>query len=274
MAAPSNVLLCCQLNGRENLMKTRTRVGAACGALLLATVGYGVGRSMDHGSSSAIPERPPVVMAEGLDLLASQTAADWVESASVVAVVTAVDERSKEIDSESLERGEGEVGRWIDLRIDDVLWTNGGPAAPSTVSLGAEGWVWKNHDPKHRTEFGLGGRPRLEVGQQYLVALTQFPGLSRADAAICGDDAGPDPTAAAWGVIGEYGSVPVTDGVVGPGEFQGTLRTLDEARAAVADAPQEALRDTLLGQPPAAVVPHLERAAQEHPPKAIPAPTC
>ncbi|WP_343991865.1 hypothetical protein [Nocardioides dubius] len=203
------------------------------------------------------------------------TPVDWVESASVVAVVTAVEERSKEIDEESLQRGEGEVGRWVGLRIDQTLWTSSEAAPPpSVVTLSTEGWIWRNHDPEDRTEFGLGGRPRLEVGEQYLVALTEFPGFAASDAATCEDDLGPDPTGAKWGVIGEYGSVPVTDGVVGPGEFQGTLRTLDEARAAVADAPQEALRDTLLGQPPTAVVPHLERAAKEHPPKPLPVPTC
>lgn len=246
--------------------------GVAGAALLMTGAGFAVGHVVFDETPPASPES--AVLADGLDLLASETAADWTTSASVVAVVTVVEEQADEPDPEELERGEGEIGRTLVLRVDEALWSKPGQRPPDTISLRSEGWVWKNHDPDQRVEFGMAERPRLEVGNQYLAALAEFPGIPAAEYATCDDNLGENPTAAAWGVIGTYGAAPVADGVIGPGEFEGAIRTLDEARAAADGTGQQPLRDTLLGQPPAAVVPHLERAAKEHPPKPLPVPTC
>lgn len=261
----------------------RVAIGTTAAAVIVAAGVVGGFTLTDAGADKGAGGGPPrsgpsaIMLSDGLDLLASQTAEDWVSYASVVGVVTVVDERANPIPAEDRERGEGVIGRKIDLRIDEALWTRAGVEVPELVTLGSEGWAWSDGDPDKRTKFGGAGRPRLEVGEQYLVALAEFPGVPADKLAQCEDE----PAVDEWGVIGQYGSVPVTDGVVGAGEFEGARRNAAEAlkvaqeRGEVEPSSVNAsFRGSLYGKSVAAATPALDRAAEHTPPKKIPVPGC
>lgn len=243
------------------------------GAVVVATIGGGWLISRGDPQPTAGPDpggRGPIV-GEGLDLLSGSTAEDWVRYASFVATVSVVDERAASIPKEDLERGEGMVDRVIDIRIDRTLWSRPGVTPPTTVTTTAAGWTWGDGDPGTRTAFALADRPRLEVGRQYVVAFASYPGLDPAQAERCGDPATPT----RWGPVGSGGAVPVTDGVVGVGEFEGADRDLDQALAASKEArsgPDVTFRDLVTGASVQVVPPLLDEAARRTPPTEVPGP--
>ena len=250
--------------------------------LALATVAAGVASGIALGGgeperpSAKRDGRPAVVMAESLDLLSSASADDWVRHGSVVAVVTVVGEQAGDIPEEDLDSGEGTIGRDIEMRIDERLWSRPGVSVPGHITVSTTGWAWAEGRPKERTRFVNAGRPWFEVGQQYLVALARWPATPKSERTSCEDE----PEEGGWGPIGEYAAAPVSDGIVGVGEFEGARRSLADALRA-AQSPEEelaveggTLRGSLFGKTVAAVAPALDAAAAVTTPEEIPVPSC
>ena len=125
------------------------------------------------GSSEQIPD---AIYGVGDDVvLPSSSLTHWVSYASQVSVVTVVNEVELPVPSEiSGERGGGYVGRSVDLRIDENLWTYPGTDPETgTISLVANGWIQKG-DVK--IPFGTHGAERLELGNTYVIPLVQYEG--------------------------------------------------------------------------------------------------
>jgi len=252
----------------------RTRAAAALLAASAITGGTGWWL-IDHGDSREPRAAPTtaevVVMGEGLDLLSGDSVEDWVRYGSFVAVVTVTGEHAAPIAQEDLDRGEGMIDRSIDLRIDKTLWSRPGVNLPASVTTTAAGWTWGDHAPERRTSFALGDRPRLEVDQQYVIAFARYPGLPAKQADACGDQV----IEPAWGPVGSGGAVPVSAGVLGVGEFEGTAQTLDQALEAAAQArsgPNSTFRDLLVGARVELLAPLLTEAAGRTTQEEIPAP--
>lgn len=252
--------------------------GVLVAAITTSGVAGGVnlaGGSPDRPSSKNDDERT-VVVADGLELLSSATAEDWVSYGSAVVVVTVVGEKAGEVPEADQQNEEGTINRDIDLKVDRRIWARPGAKVPEQITIGTTGWAWSEGDPENRVEFVNAGRPRYEMGEQYLVALAQWPATPDDQLATCEDA----PEEGGWAPLGQYAAVPVTDGIVGVGEFEGTERTLLEALEA-ATSPEEllaveggSLRGSLTGKTMDAVAPVLELAASTTSPKEIPVPGC
>ncbi len=82
-----------------------------------------------------------------------------------------------------------------------------------------------------------------------------------------------------WGAIGEYAAAPVTDGIVGVGEFEGTERSLEDAAANARlagelDGSNASLRGELLGRDVHDAQALFKAAAERTAPKKVPPGTC
>jgi hypothetical protein len=193
-------------------------------AAVLAVVA-GAATLLLPGRSADVAELTVLATGGAGDHLPSTTAADWVTYADHVVVATPVDERVEPPTAAEVDRGEGLVGRTVTLRVDDVLWSRGDPdrPAPQTMSWDAWGWTFEG-EPDNRGRVVGEGTPRVELGHTYLLAIVW-------EEARCspGDPRQP----AGWQGLGAASTVPFDGGVVGRGEYEGRVRTLEEARADV-----------------------------------------
>jgi hypothetical protein len=266
------------LKGSHPLKKRHLAVGGIVAGAVIAT-GVASGSTLagrpDRPSADRA-DQPTVVLAEGLELLSSATAEDWVAYGSAVVVVTVVGERAGEVVEGDRQYEEGTVNRDVDLRVDQRIWVRPDAEVPDQITIGTTGWAWSEGDPMQRVEFVNAGRPRYELGKQYLVALAEWPATPEDRLASCEDE----PEMGGWAPIGQFASTPVTDGIIGVGEFEGTERSLNEALEA-ADRPEDAmaveggsLRGLLTGKSVHAVAPVLKLAASTTSPREIPVPGC
>ncbi|MET8331639.1 hypothetical protein [Streptomyces sp. NPDC005181] len=208
------------------------------GASLLCVGGWFVtGASGDN----PWPDSGPV-FGDGKDRYRSSTAADWVSNADHVVVATAVSEKDVPPAQIDIDRGEGLIGRSVEMRVDQVLWSREGAGhpAPQTYARQSTGWVFDD-EPANRHEYALHGRPRIEPGHSYVIALHWEP-------ARCSE--GDEPDAAGWVGLGSGSTLPFDEGTLGKGEFEGTERPAPSpsaaARATTGDGAPVA--DLLTGQ--------------------------
>lgn len=171
-------------------------------------------------SGEAVSEE--IVLGDGRARAASRTASDWVTSADHVLVVTVVDETRHEPSRTEIERGEGLIGRSATLRVSEVLWSapDARQPAPATLDLSVGGWVFNDNNDTGTVRFALSNSSRLEVGHTYVKALQWLD-----------DPCFDDPDQGRWVGLGPGDSVPFDNGILGAGEFEGRVQTLDEATA-------------------------------------------
>lgn len=124
-------------------------------------------------SADSAESTPDIIYGMDDDALPSSALMDWVSYASQVSVVTVVSEVELPVPSGlSGERGGGYVGRSVDLRIDETLWTYPGTDPQTgTISFVANGWIRKGDVT---LPFGSLGAERLEVGKAYIIPLVRY----------------------------------------------------------------------------------------------------
>lgn len=155
-----------------------------------------------------------VVLVHALERVGTSTMTDWVNVADHVVAVTVTGERRLGPEwSETSPNREGRVGREVSLSIGEVLWTSPESTrrVPDTVTLPVSGG-WIRDDDGTERETSLAGSSRLEVGNDYTVALVWKP-------AQCAEDLR---SPARWAIAGSGAVVPANDGRLGVGEFEGT----------------------------------------------------
>lgn len=136
------------------------------------------------------------------DVLPSVTSTDWVTYADQVVVARPTSDREVPATEEENKAGEGYIGRSVTLAVDKVLWSrSGSPAVPQSLTLDAAGWVLRDGQ---RQEFAVHGTPRLETGHTYILALARL-----------GDGT--------WSILGSGAALPYDGGVIGNGEFEGSI---------------------------------------------------
>ncbi len=126
--------------------------------------------------------KPSPAIIIGEPSFAVDSFADWKAHADVVAVVSVIDQRTKREPHGTTSFTQ--IARWVDLRIDRVLW---GHRRSDERHVEVQNWGWEVRDGVRHPEVPQYG-VRLEVGRRYLVALW------------LGDGPGP---------IGEAGAVPL-----------------------------------------------------------------
>ncbi|MDG5804722.1 hypothetical protein P9869_19020 [Streptomyces ossamyceticus] len=190
---------------------TRVLAGVVGASLLCGGAWFVTGASQDN----PWPESGPV-FGDGKDRYPSSTAADWVSHADHVVVVTAVSEKEVPPTQSEIDRGEGLIGRSVEMRVDRVLWSREGAehAAPKIYTRQSAGWVFDG-EPDNRHEYALHERPRIEPGHSYVIALRWEP-------ARCSE--GDEPAPAGWVGLGSGSTLPFDDNTLGKGEFEGSER--------------------------------------------------
>ncbi|MFJ4011090.1 hypothetical protein [Streptomyces sp. NPDC090026] len=201
-----------------------------------------------------------VLLAEGSDRLPNQTAEDWVTYADHVVIVSATSEQEVAPDQVEIDRGEGLIGRNVNLKVDKVLWSRDGAlkAAPKTWEYPTLGWQFKDDDLDNRQKMAMADSPRLEKGHSYIMAIMW-------EAAQCpeGDEKEP----AGWFGLGEGSEIPYDNGIIGNGENEGSTHKVSKAgraplsvAAATEDDPNAGLEERLAGQSVTTLVAELEAA--------------
>ncbi|MEV0666325.1 hypothetical protein ACIBI3_19405 [Actinomadura luteofluorescens] len=229
-------------------------VGAA--GLLAAAVAVLSPHDDPPAPTSAAPAaaRPQIVMADGDDRLPSTSATDWVTYADHVVVASAASERRLPLGPTEAARGEGLIGRTVDMRVEKVLWSRKGApeAAPKRWTYNAAGFALTGGDQKAAAPMALHGRPRMEAGHRYILAIAWEP-------ARCSP--GDRPEHARWMGLGEGSELPYDGGVIGQGEMEGRVRTAAQARAlAAAGTGEQGLEEEMIGQNASALTARLKAA--------------
>lgn len=176
--------------------------------------------SASHGSNP--PAADTIVLGGGRSRTASRTVSDWVTYADHVLVVTVVNETRLAASNEEIERGEGLIGRTVVLRVDRVLWSapDAPQPAPITLKLSAAGWLFNDNSGFGEWKIAVGESSRLDKGHTYIRALEWTD-----------DPCFEDPKQGWWDGLGSGDTIPFDGGVLGAGEFEGRMQTLDQSRA-------------------------------------------
>ncbi|MHC0432314.1 hypothetical protein ACX6XY_19325 [Streptomyces sp. O3] len=214
----------------------------------------------DSGQTAQAAVGQDILLAEGSDRLPNQTAEDWVTYADHVVIVSAASEREVAPDKAEIDRGEGLIGRNVNLKVDKVLWSRDGApqAAPKAWEYPTLGWQFKNDDVNNRQKMAVADSPRLEKGHSYIMAIVW-------EEAQCpeGDEKQP----AGWFGLGEGSEIPYDNGVIGNGENEGSIHKVTKTgkaplsvAAATEDDPNAGLEERLAGQSVDRLVAELEAA--------------
>ncbi|KAA1420028.1 hypothetical protein FE697_019300 [Mumia zhuanghuii] len=170
----------------------------------------------------------PVILS-AMEYYPSSSLADWAAGAEYLVSAFVTSEATQNVPPLDGEGDSQLIGRDITIDTAEVLWRadDSTHPAPSTFTMPVTGWVDQSGK---LVEAAPDNGPRLEVGHEYVLALTWYD-------AQCGED-GNSP--AGWGAVGSEGAVPADGGVVGEGEFEGVAVDPEAAVAAVTVASQEA----------------------------------
>lgn len=228
----------------------RNRLAAAGATLTLLLAGGGIVATQLGDSTSTPPplaKADPVVMdqSRNIELYASSTADDWVQTAQTVALVRVVEEREGAFTQVDDGSGDAVQARSVSLEVVRELWRS--PEAGEilaleegdTIAIEASGWVISEAGSK--APLAIRGQPRLEVGHSYVVALVN------ADCAYT----------TSWGILGTHGVIPADTNQLGYGESEGRLVTGDKDQTSPGT-----LERRVLGQNPDVVTADLKAAAE------------
>lgn len=178
-------------------------------AAVLAWTGLGPNSRDDRRSE---PAGDRIFMTEALEANKAATLTDWAALADVVAQVSVTGEKRVDLGDSSADTEP--VGRTVTLRVNEVLWStpSGEHKLPADdIELTTYGWMQM---PDGDTlEMASRGASRLEIDHDYLVALRWQPGR-------CADGTNGHPS---WTMVGSGAVLPADGGVVGRGEFEGSV---------------------------------------------------
>ncbi len=177
------------------------------------------------------------------DRYPSYTAQDWVTYSDAVALVEVTKEQREAPSEDDVQLGEGTVPRTVTLQVIDILWSAPeGTPLPQTVKYEALGWAFHSGNTESGAPLVSLDRPRFESGQQYLVALDwEDERCYEGDGVIPGS----------WRGLGANSALPVTDGVIGVGEFGGQQRDLARAEEYAASLLEEnSVAEAVTGEGP------------------------
>lgn len=203
-------------------------LAVASSTLIISTTGCATKDRAEPASTppmpsvSSAPDRDVLLLGSGRNRRATQTAGDWVTYADHVLVVTVVDEIRDGPSQEEIDRGEGLIGRVVQLRVDKALWSapDVPQPAPTVLNLQAAGWAFNTNERRGTAKFALEESSRLELGHTYVKAIEWVD-----------DPCYDDPKRGSWEALGSGDTIPFDGGVLGAGEFEGRVQTLAEAKA-------------------------------------------
>jgi hypothetical protein len=142
--------------------KSRSGLGTKAGLMLLVLL----------AACSQESRGTPVVAGDGAGRLPAESLRDWVSYADEVAVFTVASEQELQTPQEESARGEGLVGRTVELQVNKILWRRpGSQPAGDVLDVATYGWVLKDGE---QISFAPSSGPRLEVGRTYVAPLVRF----------------------------------------------------------------------------------------------------
>lgn len=108
------------------------------------------------------------VSVEAVRVVPMQSYTDWVSYADQVVLTSIKSEHEIPPSAQQVAIGEGQVGRILDVAVNEVIWSRSGASiAEGEVQLLAEGWIFHG---ERRQKLVVDGR-RLEVGNTYIMAI-------------------------------------------------------------------------------------------------------
>ncbi|MGN0064698.1 MAG: hypothetical protein ACI379_10690 [Nocardioides sp.] len=195
--------------------------------------------SMAACGTTPAPTEPDVINAQLSDRFPNSTATDWVTYGDAVAVVEVTESRRGEPSEDALEIGEGDVPRTVEFTIKDIVWER--PEArrlPESLDYPALGWHFKNGAVEDAKALVSDDRPLFHEGHQYLVTLAwQDRRCYEGDGVIPGH----------WVGLGSGSSIPITDKILGVGEFGGQEQDLEAAQTMAKELPQDSVFAQVVG---------------------------
>jgi hypothetical protein len=152
------------------------------------------------------------VLGQSRDRTGSRTVGDWATYADHLLVVTVTGEVRQSTSTAEIERGGGMIGRTVQLRVDNVLWSapDAPRPAPAALALQAAGWASGAADAT--VKVALRRSSRLEVGHTYVKAVEWID-----------DPCSDDPKRGSREGLGSGDTIPYDKGVLGAGEFEGRV---------------------------------------------------
>lgn len=208
--------------------------------------------SATHVSNAPVADT--VVLGDGSSRTADRTIGDWVTYADHVLIVTVVNEIRHAPSRKEIERREGLIGRTVELRVDQVLWSapDAPQPAPKSLKLSAAGWIFNNNNGAGERKIAIGESSRLDKGHTYVKALEWID-----------DPCFEDPKRGTWEGLGSGDTIPFDGGVLGAGEFEGRAQALGQLmakwRADAAEA--RTVRGQMAGKSVATLVASLRAAS-------------
>ncbi|MEV6158770.1 hypothetical protein AB0L53_51435 [Nonomuraea sp. NPDC052129] len=236
-------------------MRRRFAIAGAGIAAVLVTATAAMSGSMGAAAGGSAAQPYKMVMAEADDRLPSVTATDWVTYADHVVVVSAASEQRLQPTQTELERGEGLIGRAVDLRVKEVVWSREGAPkpAPDGWTYNAAGFAFNDGNVTEAVPMAVHDRPRIEAGHDYIMAIVW-------EEARCSD--GDEPEPGKWWGLGEGSEVPYDGSVIGQGEQEGQVQTVADARTLAAQAgPNTGVEEEMAGDNAAALAARLKATA-------------
>ncbi|RVX41919.1 hypothetical protein EDD27_4524 [Nonomuraea polychroma] len=217
-------------------VRAAATAGAVLAGVVIASALAANGERAGHDGGRA----DGVVLAHGSDRLPNHTASDWVTYADHVVVVTAKAERELPAHQEEIEAGQGYLPREVTLEVENTLWSRDGAAKPAPVAefaWPAAGWTFSEQG---RRPLAVEGRPRIEVGHTYVLAIVWVPAFTDGGETVPGQ----------WRGLGESSVLPYDGGVIGDGESEGRIQsaaaTMNERASEGPDGPS--LEETMTGK--------------------------
>lgn len=200
--------------------RRRRRVALASVTLLVAAGGVGSVLIASHQGDAERDLRTaatPIVLSQGrsVERYSSLTAADWARHADVVAVVRVTAEQQGAVTGADDGSRDRFVARSVSADVEQVLWERGTAEVPATVDVGSTGWIQRGN-VLHPLAYERS--PRLEIGEQYVVALMQPCAIGAREKHL-------------WEVVGSGAAIPLAGGRLGHGESEGRPTEGDRSQA-------------------------------------------
>ena len=152
-------------------MKPRKVVAPIAVIIGLVAAAVGVATTILNSPDEPLPE---IALGAGLERFPSEELIYWVTYPTQISVVTVVSEAEIPPPDSVTERGEGYIGRAVELRIDRTLWSAPDVEAQTgNFELTVFGWLRKGDN---QIPFGPIDGHRLEVGGRYIIPLVPDEG--------------------------------------------------------------------------------------------------
>jgi hypothetical protein len=172
------------------------------------------------------PDSP--VIANGLQALPTASIEDWASYADLVVSGTVRRISRGELSPDEQAAGEGLAVRFVEVAVDNVVWSAAGsPPPPVVITIPAGGWLVKNGTERR---MYIGNTVDFEIGHRYLMPIYYNPAAKPV-----------------WQGLGSTTAMPFDGDIIGNGETIRYANAAGPARNALWGLPRAGVAQLLRG---------------------------